>query len=231
MIAMNVNALSTSTATTSAAAATAASKSMGKDAFLKLLVTQLQHQDPLNPADSTEFTAQLAQFSSLEQLSNINQSLETLNLYQTSINNAQAVSLIGKEILATGNALEKKNGLPVNCEFELEAAASRVVVSIYDRNGGFVADVLGSSMSAGRGSLVWDGRNRNGSPVADGIYTYNIQAEGVDGKKVAASSQMRGRVSGVTLDGSTPLLMVGERRVAFGDVLQVTAPSATDENG
>lgn len=207
------------------------SQSMGKDAFLKLLVTQLQNQDPLSPADSTEFTAQLAQFSSLEQLNNINQNLETLNLFQSSINNAQAVSLIGKEVLARGNALEKRDNLPLDCEFDLESNASRVVVSIYDATGGFVTDLVGATLPAGRHSLVWDGRDRNGSPAADGIYSFEIQAEGVDGTKVAASSLIRGQVKGVSLDGSTPLLMIGERRVAFGSVLQVSTPPAATDNG
>src|SRR5512143_1210586 len=82
--AMAVDSISTEAGTSTSSAATAASKAMGKDAFLKLLITQLQHQDPLNPADSTEFTSQLAQFSSLEQLSNINQNLAELKLYQAS---------------------------------------------------------------------------------------------------------------------------------------------------
>ena len=75
-----------------------ASKEMDRDAFLSLLITQLQNQDPLNPTDSTEFTAQLAQFSSLEQLGNVNENLKQLQDFQASINNSQAVSLIGKEI-------------------------------------------------------------------------------------------------------------------------------------
>ena len=96
MATMDVNALSATAGTAAASTAAAASKTMGKEAFLKLLITQLQYQDPMNPADSTEFTAQLAQFSSLEQLSNVNENLNTLKLYQASMNNSQAVSFIGK---------------------------------------------------------------------------------------------------------------------------------------
>jgi flagellar basal-body rod modification protein FlgD len=221
---MDVNAISALTGTGTASATAAASKTMGKDAFLKLLVTQLQYQDPMNPADSTEFTAQLAQFSSLEQLSNVNENLNTLTLYQASINNAQAVSFIGKEILATGNGIEKKAGQPVSCEIDLSAAAKRVVVSIYDATGDFVTDVVRTSMPAGRQSVAWDGRDRNGNAVADGMYSFQVQAEGADGSKVAAGSLARGQVTGVTFDGSTPVLMVGGRKVPFGDVLQVSAP-------
>jgi flagellar basal-body rod modification protein FlgD len=78
--------------------ASAPIKILGKNDFLNLLVTQLQHQDPLNPTESTEFTAQLAQFSSLEQLNNINDNLKNMELFQTSMTNSQAVSYIGKKL-------------------------------------------------------------------------------------------------------------------------------------
>ena len=92
------------------------SKVLDKDAFLELLITQLQNQDPLNPTDSVEFTAQLAQFSSLEQLNNVNDNLEQLQNFQASINNSQAVALIGKDITANGNFLQLTNGGPVGCD-------------------------------------------------------------------------------------------------------------------
>ncbi|MGD8888475.1 MAG: flagellar hook capping FlgD N-terminal domain-containing protein, partial [Desulfobacterales bacterium] len=81
------------------------SETLDKDDFLNLLITQLQNQDPLKPTDSVEFTAQLAQFSSLEQLSNVNENLKLLQNFQASINNSQAVALIGKEITAKGNSI------------------------------------------------------------------------------------------------------------------------------
>ncbi|MBW1702547.1 MAG: flagellar hook assembly protein FlgD, partial [Deltaproteobacteria bacterium] len=78
---------------------------LGKDAFLNLLVTQLRHQDPLSPMESTQFTAQLAQFSSLEQLSSVNENLGILRIYQASINNSQAVGFIGKTVKASGDSV------------------------------------------------------------------------------------------------------------------------------
>ena len=105
-------------------------KILGKDDFLNLLVTQLQHQDPLNPADSTEFTAQLAQFSSLEQLNNINDNLENMEQFQASVTNSQAVSYIGREITARGNSVQLESGQPAECQFELEADAALAVISI-----------------------------------------------------------------------------------------------------
>ena len=93
--------------------------SMGKDQFLQLLLAQLQHQDPLNPMDSTDMTAQLAQFSQLEQLSNINTSLEYSKLYLASLNNAQAVDFIGKEIEARGDSVQLSEGNSAQLSYEL----------------------------------------------------------------------------------------------------------------
>jgi flagellar basal-body rod modification protein FlgD len=213
----------------SASALTAeASKTLGKEAFLTLLITQLQHQDPLNPADSTEFTAQLAQFSSLEQLSNVNENLNALKLYQASINNAQAVAFIGKQIVYTGNRLEVKAGQPSACEFELSAAARRAAVSIYDATGNFVADIQLTALDAGKQSVAWDGRDRNGNPVADGDYTFEVQAEGADGEKLTVTTFSKGTVGGVTFEDGVTYLMVGRSKVAIGDVTQISqAPAPT----
>jgi flagellar basal-body rod modification protein FlgD len=218
---MEANALASTTASGKSAAATAASKTMGKEAFLTLLIAQLQHQDPLNPADSTEFTAQLAQFSSLEQLSNINENLNTLKLYQASINNAQAVAFIGKDIVSKGKTLQVTSGQPAACEFELGADAQRVVVSLYDAAGGFVKDLQATALKAGKQSLSWDGKDRNGNPVADGSYSFEVQAEGASGEKIDATTYSKGKVTGVTFEEGVTYLLVGPNPVAIGDVTQI----------
>ena len=201
--------------------AAAASKTMGKEAFLTLLIAQLQHQDPLNPADSTEFTAQLAQFSSLEQLSNINENLESLKLYQASINNSQAVAFIGKEIVAKGNSVEVNSGRASDCEFDLSAAAKQATVSIYDATGGFVADIELAGLKAGKQNVTWDGKDRSGNAVADGTYTFEVQAEGAGGEKLTATTYSRGTVTGITFEDGITYLMIGGSKVAIGDVTRI----------
>ncbi|MBE9544151.1 MAG: flagellar hook assembly protein FlgD, partial [Proteobacteria bacterium] len=151
-------------------------KEMDRDAFLNLLITQLQNQDPLNPTDSTEFTAQLAQFSSLEQLGNVNDNLKQLQNFQASINNSQAVSLIGKEIMANGNSFQLTDGRPAGCDFEIDENAAVVVVSIYDHTGEFVTSFEGQNLSAGQQTLYWDGTDKNGNPAAPGNYTFEVMA-------------------------------------------------------
>lgn len=223
---METNTLSSIARAAGSATAAAASKTMGKEAFLTLLITQLQHQDPLNPADSTEFTAQLAQFSSLEQLSNVNENLESLKLYQASINNAQAVAFIGKDIVFSGNHLAVQGGQASACEFELGAAAKSATVSIYDATGGFVADIPLTGLNAGKQSVVWDGRDRSGSPVADGSYTFEVQAMGVGGEKLTATTYSKGTVTGVVFEDGITYLMVGGSKIAVGEVTQISQGSS-----
>jgi len=222
---MAVNAIATLTDNGTASTAKA-SKSLDKDAFLRLLTTQLQHQDPLNPADSTQFSAQLAQFSSLEQLSNVNEALNTLKLYQASNNNAQAVGFIGKDIVANGKSIEMKGGQPVSCDFELPAAAKRVVVTIYDATGNFVRDFEKTALDAGKQSLAWDGKNRNGSPVADGAYTFEVQAVDPKGAKLDVTTFSKGTVTGVTFEDGVTYLVTGRNKTAIGAVTQVTQAAA-----
>jgi len=224
---MAVDSISTAVGTSASSTVTAAAKTMGKDAFLKLLITQLQHQDPLNPADSTEFTSQLAQFSSLEQLSNVNDNLATLKLYQASINNAQAVSFIGKDIVSKGKSLQVTSGQPVACEFDLKSAAKRAVVSIYDAAGNFVKDIQGTALAAGKQSLSWDARDRNGNTVSDGTYTFEVQAEGASGEKLDVTTYSKGTVTGITFEDGISYLIVGRSKVAIGDVTQVSQGTQT----
>jgi len=207
-----------------------ASKEMDRDAFLSLLITQLQNQDPLNPTDSTEFTAQLAQFSSLEQLGNVNENLKQLQDFQASINNSQAVSLIGKEITANGNFLSLTNGQPVACDFKLDGDASVVGVSIYDHTGGFVKSFEGQNLAAGNQTLHWDGTNQNGSPAASGDYTFEVMAADADANSIHTTTFFSGSVDKVIFENNTTYLISGGQRVALGDIIEVGAVNHTEEN-
>jgi len=206
-----------------------ASQELDRDAFLNLLITQLQNQDPLNPTDSTEFTAQLAQFSSLEQLGNVNQNLKQLQDFQASINNSQAVSLIGKEITANGNSLSLTTGQPVGCEFKLDGNAGVVGVSIYDHTGGFVKSFENQNLAAGHHTLYWDGTNQNGSPAASGNYTFEVMAADADANSVHTTTFFSGAVDKVIFENNTTYLISGGQKVALGDIVEVGAVNNIEE--
>lgn len=205
---------------------------MGKHDFLNLLVAQLQHQDPLNPLEGTEFTAQLAQFTSLEQLNNINSNLESLQDYQAAIKNAQALDLIGKTVEAPGNTMVMEDGSPAAFAFELAQDAKYVAVNIYGPEGNYVRTIESGSLFAGRHSQTWDGKNLQGSLLPGGQYTYEVLATAPGGEAVKATPYISSRVTGVNFDDKVPQILAGNYRISFNDIRQVTenTPSLPEEN-
>jgi flagellar basal-body rod modification protein FlgD len=223
MTPIDSNAVSTDTQTD------APMKILGKDDFLNLLVTQLQHQDPLNPAESTEFTAQLAQFSSLEQLNNINDNLKNMELFQTSVTNSQAVSFIGKEITAKGNSVQLESGQPVKCPFELADKAALVVISVYDVTDGFVKSFETGPLDSGRQSATWDGTDRNGNAVSAGLYRFEVQAVDANNQGLSVTPLMSSVVTGVSFIDQTASLITDLQTIAIDDVIAVSEVQAPPE--
>ena len=195
---------------------------LGKDDFLNLLITQLQNQDPLSPMDSTEFSAQLAQFSSLEQLSNVNDNLETMQLFQASLNNSQAVAFIGKSIKASGDSFLMTEGIADEIPFELAGDAEDVYINIYDAGGNFVATQQEGSLKAGAHTASWDGTDHEGNKLSDGVYHFEIMAVDVNNEMVDATTFTTGKVSGVTYKNGSSYLLSGEQMIPLGNVIEVT---------
>ncbi len=202
---------------------------MGKDDFLTLLVAQLQHQDPLNPSESTEFTAQLAQFSSLEQLQNIDASLKGYEVYQATLNNIQSSGFIGKTVTATGSMFGVNGGTPDPIRFDLANDADSVYIQIYDNFGGFVADIQAGARAAGEQQVAWDGRDANGTAVADGPYTFSVMAMNADGSVVSSASYTTGIVSGVDYKTGATNLLINGHEVPIASVIRVEE-TGTAEN-
>lgn len=220
-----------SSATSGALLSTAQSNVMGKDDFLNLLITQLQNQDPLNPTDSTEFTAQLAQFSSLEQLGNVNENLMELKHFQASINNSQAVGLIGKAITATGNSIQLTDGGAVQCDFSLDHDAAVVVANIYDSTGKFVADFESRNLSDGQHAMFWDGTDNQGNKMANGNYTFEILAADAKARDIGSTTFFSGTVDRVTFENDTSYLISGNQKIALGDVIEVAEVNKAEAIG
>jgi flagellar basal-body rod modification protein FlgD len=208
-----------STATASDARSSASMKIMGKNDFLNMLIVQLQHQDPLNPADSTEFTAQ---FSSLEQLSNINDNLKNMTQFQASLTHSQAVSYIGKQITASGNGLQLKDGQAAPCHFDLAASAAMTAISVYDATGGFVNSFETGSLGPGRQSATWNGMDLDGNRMPPGVYRFEIQAVDATNQSIKATPLMSAVVTGVSFKDNTAHLITELQTVAIDDVISVS---------
>jgi flagellar basal-body rod modification protein FlgD len=194
---------------------------LGKDDFLNLLVAQLQNQDPLEPMDSTAFTSQLAEFSSLEQLASVNENLENLQMYQSSINNAQAVSFIGKNIDALGDSIQLASGETEEIYFELSENSSSVFINIYDEAGGLVKYIENGLLGEGKQSLEWDGTDNGGNTLPGGIYKFEVMAVDTTGDKVQTATYIRDKVTGVTFKNGVTYLMAGGMQIPLGDVTEV----------
>jgi flagellar basal-body rod modification protein FlgD len=219
------NALSSIGLSTTPSATGTSSSVMGKDDFLKLLVKQLQNQDPMNPMDGTQFASQLAQFSSVEQLSNINttltQSVSSNQLLSQSISNSLAASIIGKDIRASGDAFNYAGSGGQQLGYTLSSAADTVSVGIYDTAGKLVRTLKGSGVSAGDNTFTWDGKNDLGNSVASGKYTLKVTAKDSKGASITSSSYIFGNVSAVRYKANGAVFVVDGTEIPLSDVLEI----------
>jgi flagellar basal-body rod modification protein FlgD len=207
--------------------ASSKNSALGKDDFMNLLVAQLQNQDPLNPMDSTAFTSQLAEFSSLEQLSNVNDNLEYLQMYQSSINNAQAVSFIGKNINALGDSIQLENSEMEEIHFELSSDSSSAFINIYDETGNLVKYIENGPLGEGKHSVEWDGTDHSGNTLPEGIYRFEVMAVDVNGDKVQTATHINERVTGVIYKNGATYLTAGGMEIPIGDVIEVSQNQTT----
>ncbi len=212
-------AINGNTATAAASAlssATGATPSLGKDDFLKLLVSQMQNQDPLNPSDPTQFTAELAQFSSLEQLTNINGSLSNM----ASSQQMSPLSMIGKEVVASGNTFHF-DSQSVDLGYQLDSSADQVQLLVQDGMGRTVATIPGKDLTAGQHFLTWDGKDSNGNVVPPGDYSLMVGATQGKDTSVDATALIKGVVNGVDFDSSGSTLETSVGTVKTTDVKSV----------
>lgn len=184
------------------------SDDLGRDAFLTMLVAQLQNQDPLNPMDGTDFSAQLAQFSQLEQLMNLNDGMESLTNSFDSDSDKDLISYVGKQVTGDVDTMQVKAGEVSGGFFSLSTPAD-VVVEIVDSSGMTVKRLGQGTKDVGSHVISWDGTNEEGTAVDDGAYTFNVLANTGSGYNKVSNS-VTGTVDGVAYsDGKAYLVVQG----------------------
>ena len=157
---------------------------LGKDDFLQMLVTQLKFQDPLNPMDNTAFVAQLAEFSALEQMQNVNSTLQSTMMLNQSLNNTLITELIGKSVRALGDGLYLPSSGEVDLKYSLSQDAADVKIQILSREGVAVRTLELGAQSSGEQVIRWDGKDATGTPLDSGVYAYVLQAVDMSGQEV-----------------------------------------------
>ncbi len=224
---MSIEALSTGYGTSSVSNENTSSGSgteeLGKDQFLKLFIAQIQYQDPLNPLDSAEFTAQLAQFSSVEQLYGMNSKLG--NIEETMTNQSEQrdnLGYIGKTVKADDNTMRVDNGTVQSGSYTIDDSGY-VTIDVYDSDGVIVRTFYKGWEDKGEHDVNWDGRDDTGTLSGDGTYTFEITARDEDGFLVPSNTYISGEVTGITYQNGQPYLMIGDRIINnSNNIIEVT---------
>lgn len=194
-------------------------ETLGKQDFLKLLITQLQNQDPLNPSDPTKFSSQLAEFSSLEQMSNINQNVKNLSGTTEAINKLTSLSMLGKQVVLQKDTFSLADE-PVKLGYQLEKPATQVNLKIKDADGATVAQVEGDKVTAGNHFVSWDGQGLNGQDLPPGKYSFSVEVIR-NGEHSKGKSLVRSEVTGLENQGSINRLLTELGPVGIQDILEV----------
>lgn len=195
------------------------------ETFLTLLTAQLKNQDPLEPLDSSEFTAQLVQFTSVEQSIATNQHLETLvSLSSTSTANA-AVSYLGKEVTADSFTSHLSNG-STGWSFTLPADNTETILTVTDSQGDVVFTDT-HALAKGTHTYMWDGKNTNGEKQPDGDYNLVVRTRNAAGGLDSRNAEVTGVVRAVTFENGIPVLEINGTKVQLEDIKSIVDLSGT----
>jgi len=215
------------------ATAKAAESSLGEEEFLSLMMTQMKHQDPLAPMDSSQFMDQVTQMNMVKQLMSANETLDQLMVGITSINNESAVNLVGREVVAHGDSFFHDSGDSEDLVFELGAEAEAVVVTITDESGSVVDTIELGELGVGEHDVTWSGRSEEGSRASEGNYKYSVSAVDENGKAVPVNTFVTGLVEELRFVNGQPMLYVDGQEVSLGAILRVlnnSAPANTPQS-
>jgi len=194
---------------------------LGKDDFLKLFVTQLQNQNPLNPEADTEMAAKLAQFNGLEQMLNVNKSLEKMLAEQNTTRNLQLVNYVGRDVIVDGGRVRINEGKPTPTEYKVENDAAQSVLEVRNGTGILVHQIDLGPVNAGTHTLKWDGKASDGKPIPDGAYTLSMTARDLDGKPVPVDLTSRVKVTGIDINSKDGGLFSEFGKIKFDQIKSV----------
>ncbi|MEA2060964.1 MAG: FlgD immunoglobulin-like domain containing protein [Thermodesulfobacteriota bacterium] len=201
---------------------------LGRQDFLTMLVTQLEHQDPLNPMEGSDFSAQLAQFSSLEQLMNLNKTMETMaSAFQSGSSESDLGSMIGREVTGEVDAVEVADGEFFGGDYTISEPGD-VMVQISDASGNVIRSLFPGQKSAGSYNINWDGTDNNGNTVADGSYKYSILVNSGYGYTEMPTTVI-GKVDSIVYNEGKAYLQVNGTLVDPDSLVQVGGYGETEE--
>ncbi len=204
-------------------------KEIGKNDFIKLMSVQLQHQDPTSPLKNEEMAAQLAQFSSLEQMQNINTTLEKMSNETKSRDSLMASQFIGKEVVTDSSRFEIDEDRRADLKFELKEDIENGTVAIFNQNNKTIREIEIGKLKGGLNSIKWDGRDKAGIEADVGAYSFRITAYNKDKAPVEAKTGTTGMVAGIEFENGRPVLLVDDKRFPLSDITKIQEPLNKDQ--
>ncbi|HID81004.1 MAG TPA: flagellar hook assembly protein FlgD [Chromatiales bacterium] len=196
---------------------------LGQDEFLKLMLTQLRFQDPFKPMENGEFIAQMAQFSTVSGIDEMQKSMEALSTSLISNQALQASNLVGRNVLAPSNTATLNETGTVEGAFELPASASQITMSVFDESGNLIRTADLGTKPAGQHNFSWDGQTNEDSRAAAGKYTIKIEY-GSGENAAAAEVLIQNKIASVNFaasGGQISLTTVDGQSLKFSDIRQI----------
>ncbi|MDJ0840423.1 MAG: flagellar hook assembly protein FlgD [Acidobacteriota bacterium] len=200
-----------------------------EETFLQLLSTQLQHQDPLEPASDVEFIQQMATFASLEQQRITNANLRVMQLYESSINNSNALNIVGKEVKIQDSQIDHTGSGSHTFFYASDSEAQGVRIQVKDADGKVVYNTLQTGATDGEQSFTWHGVDDEGNPVEAGTYTVKVTLEGEGDTSFPTDVFQKRRVDGISYQNGAIMVLVDGRKMPIENVIEVYEP--TEEDG
>lgn len=202
--------------------------SLDKDAFLKLFITQMQNQDPLNPDDSAEMAAQLAQFNGLEQMMNVNKNLEKMQNEQSVNRSITLLPFVGKEVKLNNGKVRIEGNEHTNALVLLKQDAPSVRMEIRDPSGVVVASKELGFMKRGEQKIQWDGKNAKNEKLANGTYTMQLIGKDLNNQEIPIEVMSIVKIKGIDFKEAGGLFETDVGRVGIGEIVSVGVEGALE---
>ena len=219
---MTTSAINAATATGASTNPTSKNSSLNQADFLNIFVTQLKHQDPLQPLDNNQMASQMAQFSMVQSLNDMTASLKSMESSQAAVNNLQAASLVGKKVEVKGSTLSLSQGTASDGSYQLEKPG-KATIKILDEKGSLVRIIESGVTDTEKQKFIWDGKSQQGAALPDGQYRFQVEAVDAQGAAIEVKTTMVGKVDGVTLDQGKAYLQIGSNKVLLSEIMAILA--------
>lgn len=200
-------------------------KSLDKDDFLKIMITQMQHQNPSEPFAADKLAQEIAQIASVEQLSNVNKALEGLAKKNDPLERLTMTHLIGKTVTVDPNRFSHTSGFQSNIPFQLTQDAESVKVSVISSKGEVVYSQDIGSQKSGKNSFLWNGIKENTLPAETDLYMVKVDALSKDGQVIPIQATQKTKIIGVSFSGAEPSFVVGDAqnnsKIPMKNIIQI----------